>query len=528
MSGIVQKRRDSAVLVARPNLPLALSDLAVDLGSPLPIYAQICSAVRSAVEAGDLPPGTLMPTARDFAIALGVGRNTVVNAYSRLAAEGYLEAKVRRGTRVTSPASASAREQVGATRAADMPNRNESMTAPKAAYWARQLFAEHSINEPNYRPFSLHAVDSSLYPRSQLSRLLSEEFLRAPSAETAYGDCSDLQRFQTAVAAHVRQAHGIVCEPGQIIPTTDVAAAISLVARLIIDPGHAAYVEEPCWDVVRTIFSQSAGARIFPMPTGGSDANLSAMHGPPPRLICASPSVSFPFGIQMPDSRRQCLVDLARKSDSVIFEFDAYGELLFAGSRQGAIYSRDPTRVIYYAGLRKTFGPKLRVGYLIVPEHLVDPAAHLVRIAPVTPEHYVLSALATALNDGLYALHVKKLRAIYAERMAHLVDLCRTHIPLATVMEPRGGLHLTLLLPKSIAEAAVCEIADRNGLSLAPLGRFYAGASHVNGIVVGIGACPDRNLDSLVRRLAQCIDEAAENASGRPVGAQHQPLHKVG
>jgi len=85
---------------SRQDLPLAIANIAISPESPVPIYEQICSIVRAAIVAGDLPPNTLLPTSRELAGMLGIGRTTAVNAYSRLIAEGYLISRLRRGTRV--------------------------------------------------------------------------------------------------------------------------------------------------------------------------------------------------------------------------------------------------------------------------------------------------------------------------------------------------------------------------------------------------------------------------------------------
>src|SRR5215469_5073033 len=89
------------VLEERPvNLPVALANITLAPEAPIPIYEQIERAIRSSIARGDLPVGTLLPTSRELAQALGVGRNTVVAAYSRLSAEGYVHSKFRRGTKI--------------------------------------------------------------------------------------------------------------------------------------------------------------------------------------------------------------------------------------------------------------------------------------------------------------------------------------------------------------------------------------------------------------------------------------------
>jgi GntR family transcriptional regulator/MocR family aminotransferase len=160
-------------------------------------------------------------------------------------------------------------------------------------------------------------------------------------------------------------------------------------------------------------------------------------------------------------------------------------------------------------------GPKIRLSYLVVPEAFVDPAVKLWRILSQGPDQIVLSAIASFIEDGQFAIHCKKIRAVYSDRMSRLAELCRERIPEAIVVEPRGGLHLTLQLPPEIPSNAVCRIATRHKMGILPLDRFCLGTEKENGIVLGVGTCPDRHRDQLVAKLAGIIREAALESASR-------------
>jgi GntR family transcriptional regulator/MocR family aminotransferase len=117
-------------------------------------------------------------------------------------------------------------------------------------------------------------------------------------------------------------------------------------------------------------------------------------------------------------------------------------------------------------------------------------------------------------------MHRKRVRGAYAERLRLIVDACRRQIPLATIVEPLGGLHLTFRLPEWIDDVAVAETAAARGLRPAPLSRFYANPQSVSGLVLGIGTVPERAVDVLVEKLAEIVvhstrDTAQESALRR-------------
>ena len=69
---------------------LHLAEL-LDLEGEGPLYRRISDALRRAVDRGEIALGTILPPERTLASALSVSRATVVAAYERLKADGWLE-----------------------------------------------------------------------------------------------------------------------------------------------------------------------------------------------------------------------------------------------------------------------------------------------------------------------------------------------------------------------------------------------------------------------------------------------------
>jgi len=487
-------------------LPLAVAQITIASDSPVPINEQICRTLRNAIVTGDLPVGTLLPTSRELAQALSVGRNTVVAAYSRLIAEGYLHSKFRRGTRVAAPPQSpgltgSAQDLGASGNASDDPG-----PAVEIGYQGQRTL--ESLQHADYdRMFGINAPDPTLYPRAPLGRLLMDAFGRSQLGEN--DSQTAWRRFQEAIAAHFRQARGVNCAPGQVIPIAGGSAALDLAARLLLDPGHAVLVEDPAPIEVRAAF-RAAGARLFPMPCDSSGADPAAAKGPPPRLIYVSPSLNFPSGVQMSAARRVAVLDAANASGAAIFESDGYAELLYTGSRLSAIQGIDQHgRVLYYGSLKNTLGPHIRAGFLVVPPNLVDAFSRMAHRVGCVPESFVLTAVAGLIESNQYALHVKKIRAAYSQRLKLMADTCRSLLPETYVTEPHGGFHLTLGLPDDIDAEAVAAAAARQGLAVESLSRSFAGKRPANGLVIGFGAIPDRLIETAVRRLASILRESA-------------------
>lgn len=491
-------------------LPMAIARMAISAESPVPIYEQICRTLRVAIVAGDLPVGTLLPTSRELAEVLGVGRNTVVAAYSRLVAEGFLVSKFRRGTRVALPPQSAG---LGAV-AQDENGRTSQESASREpdveiSFQAQRALGSEGAPEVQ-AALGINAPDPALYPRAILGRLLADSFGRAHFGDT--DSESEWRRFQEAVAAQFRQARGVACEPGQIVPVTGLSAAANLAAQLLLDPGHAVLVEDPAPEDVRAAFHAS-GARLYPLPVDQSGADIAAAKSPPPRLIYVSPSLNFPTGVQMSAERRVAVLEAARASGAALFESDGFAELLYTGIRLGAIQGLDrQNRVIYYASLKNTLGPHIRVGFLVVPLNLSDAFARMARRVGCAPEGFILAAIGGLIESNQYAVHVKKIRAAYAQRLRTVIEACRTLWPEARLSEPHGGFHLAVYLGPEVSAERVALAAAKQGLAVAPLSRFLLQKDKGNGLVIGFGAIPDRLVETVIGRLAGLAREDAQAA----------------
>jgi GntR family transcriptional regulator/MocR family aminotransferase len=486
------------------DFPLAIASIKVDGNLPVPIYEQISRAVRQAIELGELPEGTPLPTGRELAQALGVSRNTVVAAYSRLVAENYLVSNTRRGTQVAKcPFGSALPERIGDVRNGAYKDVVSEPAKIQIGFRAQQMLEIPFARAASSRPFALHAPDASFLPRHPLGRLLTEEFCRSSSdRQHAW------QRFQTAIASHLRQMRGVHCDPTQVIPTTCLDGALDLTVRLMIDPGHCVLAEDPAIHGMHERF-EAAGARVFSLPPDSALGDASRYASPPPRMILVTPSLSFPFGRQMPDERRLSILELARRSGAVIFENDVCSELTYSGSRLRAIqgYDRDG-HVIYFGSMHETLGPQIRVGYLVVPPHLVDAFTEMAQRVAYGPDQFLLSALARFIDESQYAVHARAIRSAYAERLCLAVEACRAHFGESSIVEPGGGFHLVILLPEDVDEHAVCHLAARHDLQISPLSSFHRRPPPRGGIVIGLGLIPDRNVETMIRRLADIVERA--------------------
>ncbi|HTW36026.1 MAG TPA: PLP-dependent aminotransferase family protein [Rhizomicrobium sp.] len=488
--------KDAASGAAAADFPLAIANIRLDPHSPLPIHEQICQSIRAAVAAQELPAATLLPSSRELAQYLGVARNTVAFAYVRLVAEGVCVSNTRRGTRIATDFPV--RSGVAGVVSEERSRLRSSM---RTAFHVRSALEVGIDRGPNGAPFVLNASDPVLYPRTKLGRRIAQKFLDVPLRSQAT-HMSEPSRFQTSLAAYLRSARGVVCEPSQVIAVTGLEGALDLTTRVLLDPGDTVQVQDPAMDIAHSVFF-AARANIVPIPTDAHGADPESVVGPPARLICVSPSVSFPHGTQMSEQRRRAVLRAARAQNAIILENEGYCEMRYGGLRLSSIQGMDEDgQVVYCGSFAEALGHSVDIGYLVVPPTLVESFVEMGRRISNAPPRQLQDAVAEFVDEHEYAFHARNVRSVYADRLKTVMRACREYLPRCSVVDPNGGLFVVLRPEHPLDDVAVCNEAAAEGIPVRPLSRYFISRAVERGVVLGFGAIAERAIRAAVQQLA--------------------------
>ncbi len=262
------------------------------------------------------------------------------------------------------------------------------------------------------------------------------------------------------------------CEASQVIVVNGAQQAVDLAARVLLDPGDTAWVEDPGYQGARGALI-AAGIRLAPVPVDaeGLDVRRGARAAPGARLVYVTPSHQYPLGVTMSLNRRLALLEWASASGAWILEDDYDSEYRYAGRPLAALQGLDTAgRVIYVGTFSKVLFPALRLGYLVVPPELVDAFVAARALADRHSPSVTQAALADFIDGGHFARHVRRTRALYAERQAALVRAAqRTLGGLLEVAPAEAGMHLMGWLPVGVDDrvAARAALGPRRGRAAA-------------------------------------------------------------
>ena len=475
-----------------------LGGLWLDRSARATLQDQLARHIRELIQRGELHSGDALPSTRDLASELKVSRNTAVYAYDRLVSEGYLEAVPRSGVYVSSSMSISPRSRSQSSR----PDETDRPAPPAP---------RSPLRTP--APFRPCQPDVELFPLLVWNRMRGRVLRREGRNILHYqSSCvSGLPVLRENVAAYLNDHRGVRCDWRQVVITAGSQQALFLLATMLVDAGDPVYIEDPGYIEAR-LACHNAGARIVPITVDGQGLQLPTQHDDTVALVYTTPSRQFPTGASLSLSRRLELIEFAERSGAWIIEDDYDSELRYGAPPLPSLQSLDRgAHVIYVGTFSKLLFPSLRLGYVVLPEPLLDEFTerkHLI------DDHLPLvdqATLSMFLESGAFYSHIRRCRKAYAERQGVFLELFeQSDLPLI-FEHTDGGMNLIGFLPEGTDDAAWSGRLADNGFDVPSLSHYAIEATRP-GLVFGFTAFTPEKIRTSFDRLRGVLSDLATNS----------------
>ncbi|WP_433007169.1 PLP-dependent aminotransferase family protein [Kribbella sp. CA-294648] len=456
----------------RANSP-AGADLHLDLGGTRG-RSDLVHALHESIRTGRLPAGTRLPSSRTLAKDLGIARNTVADAYGQLVAEGWLTARQGSGTEV----------------------------ADRILPAATPALSE-TPQPPSYRyDLTPGSPDVSTFPRGEWLAAARKAIPAAPNAAFGYGDPRGRIELRENLADYLARARGVWADPERIVICSGYVQALNLLTDVLRQQDATTMSVEEFgyslhWDVIRF-----RGLQPHPVPVDEQGVRADLLTG---QAALLTPAHQMPLGVPLAPDRRTAAVEWARQTGAVLIEDDYDGEFRYDRQSVGALQALDPERVVYTGTASKSLAPALRLAWMVLPEHLMEPVLavkHTTDLLTATLDQLVLAEF---IASGHYDRHVRRTRQHYRRRRDHLVELLAVRAPGVKVAGISAGLHVLLDVPSDAAD--MVSRAKRQGLLVASLDnyRFTPDPAARQALIVGYGTPPDHAYNGALDLLCQVL-----------------------
>jgi GntR family transcriptional regulator / MocR family aminotransferase len=486
-------------------VPAALLTLNVDRALAPPLAVQLYQQLRELILGGRLQAGVKLPSSRVLSAELGVSRTTVIEAFEQLRSEGYVEGRHGAGTFVPPVLP----EMLLTTRGGG--RRPREAEPPRLSSLARRL-AGRPRRPGEARAFNPGLPETGLIPFELWSRAMARAWRRPAATLLAAAAPGGDPALRRAIAGHLGAMRGIDCTAEQVVLTSSAREAVALAARTLLEPGDQVWVEDPGYPAVRQALTEiGLVARGLPIDAEGLSLEAGLAGAPAARMAVVTPSRQYPLGTTMTLARRLALLDWARDRGAWIVEDDYDSEYRYAGRPLSALQSLDEAgRVLYLGSFSKVLFPKLRLGYLVLPPGLTAPLLAVREEVGAEPSMIAQPVLAEFIESGGFAVHIRRMRRLYAERQTALLAALSRHAEgLLTAERQDGGMHLVAELAPALArrldDRAIEARARAAGIAAPALSAFYRETPPRHGLMLGYAGAPADELDTAMARLVALL-----------------------
>ena len=430
--------------------------LTVSQNSGEPLCDQIVAGIKRQIDDRHLRPGTKLPSIRNFAETYSVSRFTVVEAYDRLVAMGYLHS--RRGAGFYT-ATAPTHEEAAHPTPSDNHKRNEQLV------WLirRLLEADESMILAG-GPW----LPNSWLDESGIRQSLNVLARKNGAFLLEYGQPFGYLPLREHLA-QMLAALGITAHAGHILLTQSTSQALELVIRYLLKPGDAALVDDPgYYNMSGNLRLQ--GVNMLPVPRNpdGPDVTvlekLAAAHRP--KVYFTQSVMQNPTGTDMSPHVAFKVLQAAERHNFMVVEDDIFCDLQARTTPRLATLDQ-LNRVIYARSFSKTLSGSLRVGFIACAQDVVNELADIKMLTSVTTSQFTERLVYLMLVNGHYRKYLSRLHERLAEARLNVVRAFE-RIGLELFVEPRDGMFVWARFPQVEDSLTLAEASQGDGIMLAP------------------------------------------------------------
>jgi GntR family transcriptional regulator/MocR family aminotransferase len=317
-------------------------------------------------------------------------------------------------------------------------------------------------------------------------------YRNAPRSLYGQGEAGGYQPLRRAIAEYVGRYRGVRCSAEQVVITSGAQQALDLLARLLLDPGDEVWMEDPGYSGASQAF-RAAGGKVIPVPVDqeGLHVEKAMQLSPSAQVAYVTPANQFPLGIAMSAKRRVELLSWAVRKGSWIIEDEYDAEYRYFGKPIASLHSMDKSGSVLYVGtFTKMLFNALRIGFVVLPERLVDTFQTVRSFIDRHPATLEEAVLAEFITEGHFGRHVRKMRQLYSERLQLLREVASQRLShFLDVEDAEAGMRTVAWIKTGAPDKTVAMKARRLGLELFTISDFTLKYTQKPGLILGFAGC---------------------------------------
>ncbi|GAA0962075.1 PLP-dependent aminotransferase family protein [Kribbella koreensis] len=446
----------------------------------VPLHQQLESGIRERIRQGLLRADTVMPATRALAADLGLSRGVVVEAYQQLVAEGYLVSRAGGYTQVAPAA---------------VPGSTAKLTT----------IATQQIVGPPRIDFRYSRPDVTQFPRAAWLRSVRRVLNETPHRALAYLDGQGAIELREAMADYLNRVRGTSAQAENMLVCNGFAQGSRLLLQVLAAAGYKRLaVEDPSDDELRGV-AAAAGLEAVGVPVLEAGLDVEALERSGADVVLVTAAHQFPTGAVTSAATRAALIEWATRREALIIEDDYDAEYRYDREPIGAMQGLAPERVAYAGTASKTLAPGLRLGWLILPDWLVEPMAAAKFVDDRGSSVLDQLTFADFVARGEFDRHLRRMRPRYRALRDLLVGQLASRVPDLRPVGVSAGLHVLTWLPPDLTERDVTQAARERGVGVYGLRPYWVQNPGPEGLVFGYGSLTASDVAEGIDLLADAV-----------------------
>jgi len=462
--------------------------IAIDRNSPLSIKKQLYNGLTTLILEGTLSTGDKLPSTRALATQLNIARNSVIEIYEQLVAEGYAVSKTGQGTYID--------DVIMMSKPFDTSEIQKGSSTP--------------LVDENIISFIPGTPDLGHFPSKMWMSYQKDYFYHLDDNKVGYTEAKGDLLLREQLVHYLRRQKGISCTIDQVFITSGTSGALNTIAVTLKNDYLKLMTESPVMDFVPKIFNQY-DYDIQPLTVDEQGLITEKLIKTKSlSLIYTAPSHQMPVGGVLPINRRKELLDYAIMGNHIIIEDDYDSEFRQFGASINALKQLDSNSVIYLGTFSKTLGPGLRIGYMVIPDVLVkkfDQSYELTYKHVQTIDQYCLYRM---ISDGRYEKHIYKMNQLYKRKREKLLKVVHQHIKGEfKVNGSHTGLHISLKFADYKFNRYDQDQLLKNNLEIELLTDYLVkdDQEDTDTLIIGFGHLSEQTIEDGVKILARYLSQ---------------------
>lgn len=461
------------------------------------IYINLYDALKKAVINKSLDENTKLPPSRVLAKDLKVSRSTVIKAYDLLVLEKYVNSKPGSGYYIASTKNKKIRY-----------NLNTQIAQGKYPLISKRgLSFKKNIQIVNKKPekgvaFRPGLPPLDIFPVQQWKNLSNKYWRTVKASQLSYSSTTGLECLRNNIANYLKTYRNIKCNADQIIITTGSLHSLSLIGDALIDKRDEVVIENPTYPHAYNLFD-SLKAKICTARIDSEGINIKKVKCKNPKLVYTTPSNQYPTGIKMSLKRRLEILKWSSNNNALIIEDDYDHEFSNWENPMASVFSLDKQeRTVYLGTFNKLLHPSIRVGYMIVPQYLLDTITALYEQSSRFVSPSLQNILSDFIENDYLNKHLRRVIEVSIERKKTFLDNFSTtlgeHIPIAS---KNTGLHIIGKLKPEIDDTKLSNFLSEKGIIVHPYSNYFIEGKKLNGIVMGYSSVNNKVIKETIVKM---------------------------